>query len=161
MTAKTSAGLLLYNIRKNELEVLLVHPGGPFWARKDAGAWSIPKGELLDDEMPLVAAIRETFEETGITVNKEDCVELRAVRLKSGKKVLAWAALCDIPADFRFNCNTFSLEWPPKSGKMIEVPEVDKWEWFPIKEALEKINPAQTALLAELRSLLENSYQHS
>ena len=123
----------------NELEVLLVHPGGPFWKNKDLGAWSVPKGEFTDSENPLDAAIREFEEETGIKL-KGNFIELEQIQQKGGKLVLAWAIEGDLdPASIR--SNTFKMEWPPKSGKWIEVPEIDKATWFPLELAKEKINP--------------------
>jgi predicted NUDIX family NTP pyrophosphohydrolase len=145
---KTSAGILLYRFTNKVLEVFLVHPGGPFWKNKEAGAWSIPKGEFTEDEDPLKAAQREFKEETGIEVSGK-FMPLTPVKLKSGKWVHAWALEKD--ADHtKIISNHFSLEWPPKSGKTIEVPEVDKAAWFTIKEAKEKINPGQLPLIDEL-----------
>ena len=136
----------------NELEVLLVHPGGPFWKNKDLGAWSVPKGEFTDSENPLDAAIREFEEETGIKL-KGNFIELEQIQQKGGKLVLAWAIEGDLdPASIR--SNTFKMEWPPKSGKWIEVPEIDKATWFPLELAKEKINPAQQALLEDLKQKL-------
>jgi predicted NUDIX family NTP pyrophosphohydrolase len=147
---KTSAGILLYRFNKKKLEVLLAHPGGPFWKNKDEGAWSIPKGELDEDEDALNAAIREFKEETGISVSG-DFIPLNSVKLKSGKLVKAWALEKDIDAAV-IKSNIFLLEWPPKSGKKIEVPEIDKAEWFTISEAKKKINEGQLPLLEELLS---------
>jgi predicted NUDIX family NTP pyrophosphohydrolase len=145
---KTSAGILLYRFHDKELEVFLVHPGGPFWKNKDEGAWSVPKGEFAEDEDPLKAAQREFEEETGIPVSG-NFIPLTPVKLKSGKLVKTWALEKDIdPAAIK--SNTFSLEWPPRSGKTIEAPEVDKAEWFTIKEAGKKINAGHLPLLAEL-----------
>ncbi|HEY0749847.1 MAG TPA: NUDIX domain-containing protein, partial [Chitinophagaceae bacterium] len=135
-----------------ELEVLLVHPGGPFWKNKDQGAWSIPKGEFTNSEDPLDAAIREFEEETGVKL-QGNFIELEQIQQKGGKLVLAWAIESDLdPSSIR--SNTFSMEWPPKSGKWIEVPEIDKASWFPVEEAREKINPAQQALLEDLKQKL-------
>lgn len=145
---KTSAGILLYRFNKKNVEVFLVHPGGPFWKNKDEGAWSIPKGEYTEDEEPLKAAIREFKEETGISV-EGDFIPLKPVKLKSGKLVKAWALEKDIDATV-IKSNTFLLEWPPKSGKKIEVPEIDRAGWFAIQEAKEKINTGQLPLLEEL-----------
>src|SRR6185503_1592741 len=147
---KTSAGILLYRLNKKNVEVLLVHPGGPFWKNKDEGAWSIPKGEYAEDEDALKAAIREFKEETGISVSG-DFIPLNTVKLKSGKLVQAWALEKDIDAAI-IKSNTFLLEWPPKSGKKIDVPEIDKAEWFTIPEAKKKINTGQLPLLEELLS---------
>src|SRR5258706_810405 len=146
--SKTSAGILLYRIKNKLLEVLLVHPGGPFWKNKDEGAWSIPKGEYAEDEDPLKAAIREFTEETGFSISG-DFIPLTTVKLKSGKHVKAWALQMDIDAT-AVKSNTFSLEWPPRSGKKIEVPEVDKADWYDLEEARKKINAGQVPLLEEL-----------
>ncbi len=149
---KRSAGLLLYRESRGAPEVLLVHPGGPFWARKDDGAWSIPKGEFEDDEEPLAAARRECAEETGTAV-EGDFIELRPVRLPSGKIVHAWAVRADFdPAQLR--SNTFSLEWPPKSGQLREFPEVDRAAWFTLEQARAKIQPGQRPLLDQLDALV-------
>lgn len=149
--AKESAGLLLYRRRGEAIEVFLVHPGGPFWARKDEGAWTIPKGEPGPDEAPLACALRELAEETGIAV-EGPFLPLEPCRQKAGKLVRAWAveADCD-PAAVR--SNTFLLEWPPRSGRKLEVPEVDRAEWFGLEEARRKIKPAQTAFLDQLEKL--------
>ena len=145
---KTSAGILLYRFTNKILEVFLVHPGGPFWKNKDAGAWSIPKGEFSGDEDPLKAAQREFEEETGIKVSG-NFIALSPVKLKSGKWVQAWALEKNADTSTIIS-NTFQLEWPPKSGKMIDVPEVDKAAWFTVEKAKEKINPGQLPLLVEL-----------
>jgi predicted NUDIX family NTP pyrophosphohydrolase len=151
---KTSAGILLYR-RREELEVFVVHPGGPFWAKKDLGAWSLPKGELDGDEDPLAAALRELREETGFTVDGEFHA-LRPLRQPSGKTILAWAVEgdCD-PAELR--SNLFSMEWPPKSGKQQEFPEVDRGAWFPLAEARQRIIAGQAPFLEELRALADLS----
>lgn len=142
----------MFRRRDNELEVLLVHPGGPFWKNKDQGAWSVPKGEFTDSENPLDAAIREFEEETGVKLNG-NFIELEQIKQKGGKLVLTWAIEDDLdPAAIR--SNTFQMEWPPKSGKRIEVPEIDKASWFPLELAKEKINPAQQALLEDLKQKL-------
>ncbi|TMI75792.1 MAG: NUDIX domain-containing protein [Bacteroidetes bacterium] len=146
--AKKSAGILLYRIKKNQPEVLLVHPGGPFWAKKDLGSWSIPKGEYEEGEDPLDAARREVEEETGLQV-KGPFIELAPVKQKGGKLVVAWAAEGDFdPATIK--SNEFEMEWPPKSGKRKTFPEVDKAAWFTISEAVEKIVEGQIPLLKEL-----------
>lgn len=146
--AKKSAGILVYRINEGKLRLLLVHPGGPFWAKKDLGAWSIPKGEYEEDEAPLAAAKREFKEELGINISG-DLIELSPVKLKSGKVVQAWAVEQDLnTSDFR--SNTFSVEWPPRSGKLKDFPEVDKAGWFTPEEARQKINPAQVAFIDEL-----------
>lgn len=150
---KQSAGILLYRFRTDVLEVFLVHPGGPFWKNKDDGAWSIPKGEYSDDEEPLAAALREFAEETGLTVTG-DFIELKAVKLKSGKMILAWAVEKDVPISI--TSNTFEMEWPPRSGKMQSFPEVDRAAWFDIDTALVKINPGQSPLIVELSNVIDN-----
>ena len=152
MTSKTSAGLLLFRKSKNMLEVFLVHPGGPFWKNKDAGVWSIPKGELNEKEEPLQAAIREFYEETGIAVSGE-FMQLQPIVQKSGKTVLAWAIEKNIDAS-TISSNNFELQWPPRSGKLQSFPEVDRGEWFLISEAKKKINVAQISLLTELEEKL-------
>jgi predicted NUDIX family NTP pyrophosphohydrolase len=148
-----SAGILLYRIGDDGPEVLLVHPGGPFWARKDAGAWSIPKGEYGDDEDPQACALREFEEETGTRLSPAELADLGTVKLKSGKQVAAWAVEGDLDAD-AITSNTFELEWPPRSGRMQTVPEVDRAGWFGLDEARAKLNPAQGAFLDRLRDLL-------
>lgn len=146
---KQSAGILLYRYAEKGIQFFLVHPGGPFWKNKDAGAWSIPKGEFLETESALDAAIRELTEETGI-VAKGNFIELGFVKLKSGKKVYAWALKADADTHF-IACDSFiKIEWPPRSGKHQSIPEVDKGEWFFIEEAKVKINPAQTEFISEL-----------
>jgi predicted NUDIX family NTP pyrophosphohydrolase len=146
--ASTSAGILLFRSAANAVEVLLVHPGGPFWAKKDEGAWSIPKGEVGDGEEPLACALRELEEELGapFSLVPEELIELGSVRQKGGKVVHCWAAQDDFdPAGLR--SNTFTMEWPPRSGVEREFPEVDRAEWFGLGAAREKINPAQAELL--------------
>jgi predicted NUDIX family NTP pyrophosphohydrolase len=150
---KKSAGLIMYRFRGNILEVLIGHMGGPFWAKKDEGAWSILKGEFDDDENPLEAAKREFEEETGIKPDGK-FLELSPIKQPSGKQVFAWA--------FAGNCdpseivsNTFKMEWPPKSGKMAEFPEIDKADWFPTKTARLKILKGQRGFIDELVSILE------
>lgn len=152
---KKSAGILLYRIVHKAPEFFLVHPGGPFWKNKDAGAWTIPKGEIDTAEDPLKAAIREFREETGIDI-KGTFTALEPIRQKSGKLVWAWAVEGD-PDISTLHSNTFSMEWPPRSGKFIDVPEVDKGEWFGMKEALVKILPAQIPLLEQLLEILKRS----
>jgi predicted NUDIX family NTP pyrophosphohydrolase len=149
--AATSAGILLYRSGAESLEVLLVHPGGPFWAKKDEGAWSVPKGEVEPGEEPRACALRELEEELGssLGLTAEQLVELGSVRQKSGKLVHCWAAEADFdPADL--SSNTFEMEWPPRSGKQQEFPEVDRAEWFAPEEARQKINPAQAPFLDKL-----------
>jgi predicted NUDIX family NTP pyrophosphohydrolase len=152
--SKKSAGILLYRTSKKILEVFLVHPGGPFWKNKDAGSWSIPKGEFDEDETPLDAAIRELKEETGIAL-KGDFIELTPIKQKSGKLVYAFAKEHDIDPS-QIKSNEFEIEWPPRSGKKKMFPEIDKAEWFDIETAKEKINQAQVNLIAELRRMLGN-----
>jgi predicted NUDIX family NTP pyrophosphohydrolase len=147
-----SAGILLHRRTPSGLEVLLVHPGGPYWAKKDAGAWTIPKGEIDPGEEPLDAARRELAEETGL-VAVGPFVMLQPVRQKAGKRVTAFACAGDCDAA-GIRSNVFSLEWPPRSGRMQEFPEVDRAQWFSIPEARAKINPAQAAFLDELESRL-------
>lgn len=146
--AKKSAGLLLFRFNNSSPEILLVHPGGPFWVNKDLGAWSVPKGEFNDDEKPLTAAIREVKEELGIDVSG-DFIELVPARQKSGKIIYAWAVKHDFNPE-NIVSNTFELEWPPKSGKTIVIPEVDRASWFTIDEAKRRIIPAQTAIIDDL-----------
>lgn len=150
--AKISAGILMYRKRKGALQIFLVHPGGPLWVNKDSGAWSIPKGEIDPEEDPLSAAKREFEEETGLEISGS-FIALSTVKLKSGKKVKAWAVEgdCD-PAVIR--SNTFRMEWPPRSGRHQEFPEVDRAAWFGLKEANEKINKGQTPLIEELKRVL-------
>ncbi|HZC13585.1 MAG TPA: NUDIX domain-containing protein [Thermoleophilaceae bacterium] len=144
-----SAGILLYRLAGNALEVLLVHPGGPFWARRDAGVWSIPKGEYDDAEDPQACALREFEEETGSALPPGRLIDLGEVRQKSGKLVTAWAAEGDLDAD-AVRSNTFTMEWPPRSGSTAEFPEIDRAGWFGVDAAREKLNPAQTELLDRL-----------
>jgi predicted NUDIX family NTP pyrophosphohydrolase len=150
--AKKSAGLLPYRTTQGGLEVFLVHPGGPFWAKKDAGAWSIAKGEFGDEEDPLHAAIREFQEETGIQI-EGDFIALEPVRQPGGKVVYAWAveADCD-PTQIR--SNTFMLEWPPRSGQQREFPEVDRAAWFDVSTARAKILKGQLPCLEQLVSVV-------
>lgn len=151
---KKSAGILLFKKEKDSLYYFLVHPGGPFWRNKDLGAWSIPKGEILPDEDPLERALTEFKEETGTTTEGQ-FIELSPIRQKGGKTVYAWALEGNIDtSDLR--SNSFPLEWPPKSGKIIEIPEVDQWEWFSSEEAQKRINPAQKDFITELESIVKN-----
>ena len=149
--AKKSAGLLLYKRERGALRVLLVHPGGPFWKNKDAGAWSIPKGEY-DHEDPFVAAQREFAEELG-DVPKGAVIPLGEVRQQAGKLVTAFALEADFDVS-NFKSNTFEIEWPPRSGKQASFPEIDRAQWFSLDEAREKINPAQRELLERLEEKL-------
>lgn len=149
---KRSAGILLYRLRNDEAQVFLVHPGGPFWKAKDLGAWSIPKGEYEPEDDPLEAAKREFLEETGFTVSDGPLHPLGDAKLSSGKIVTAWAIEGDCDAD-GIRSNTFSIEWPPRSGRQQEFPEVDRAGWFPIAVAREKINAAQQTFLDRLAAL--------
>jgi predicted NUDIX family NTP pyrophosphohydrolase len=151
MATKHSAGILLFRRNGGEAEFLLVHPGGPFWARKDAGAWSIPKGQIEAEEEPRACAIRELEEELGPApeLDPEQLIELGSIKQKAGKVVDAWAAEADFdPATLA--SNTFSMEWPPRSGNEQEFPEVDRADWFDLATAREKILPAQAELLDRL-----------
>ncbi len=152
---KKSAGLLLFREPEGKLEVLLAHPGGPFWSKKDDGAWSIPKGEIAEGEDPLTAARREFEEEMGAFPEGE-FIALDAVKQPGGKLVYAWALRGDFdPAQLK--SNTFSIEWPPKSGRQKEFPEVDRAEWFPLDAARTKISKGQIALLDQLQAKLTPS----
>jgi predicted NUDIX family NTP pyrophosphohydrolase len=152
---KHSAGILLFPRRQSHLEVLLAHPGGPLWKNKDEGSWSIPKGEYGGDEDPLAAARREFQEETGIAISG-DFIPLGEIRQRSGKIVTAWALERDLdPASVRGN--TFSMVWPPRSGKLQEFPEIDRAEWFSLDTARRKIIPAQAELLDRLTGHLRRS----
>jgi predicted NUDIX family NTP pyrophosphohydrolase len=149
LMAKISAGFLLFR-RRPDLEVMLVHPGGPFWAKKDLGAWSIPKGLADEGEDLLAAAKREFLEETGMAVEGE-FLDLGTHKQPGGKIVVAWAHEGDFdPASLK--SNTFAIEWPPRSGKTAEFPEVDRAAWFSIDEALEKINKGQKPIIAALKA---------
>jgi predicted NUDIX family NTP pyrophosphohydrolase len=149
--AKQSAGVVLFRWRDHELQLFLVHPGGPFWSNKDAGAWSIPKGEYADDEEPLEVAKREFQEETGFSIDG-DFRELEMVRQPGGKRVRAWAVEGECDAD-AVKSNLFSMEWPPKSGRQAEFPEVDRAAWFGIEEAREKILKGQLPFIDQLCAL--------
>lgn len=145
---KQSAGIMLYKMVSGQLNVMLAHPGGPFWKNKDLGVWSIPKGEFTDEEVPLKAAIREFEEETGFLISG-DFIPLGTVKLKSGKIIHAWALEHDIDTTL-IKSNEFEIEWPPKSGKKIMIPEIDRAEWCNIPQALEKIHPGQQELITRL-----------
>jgi predicted NUDIX family NTP pyrophosphohydrolase len=147
-----SAGLLMYRLREGIPEVFLVHPGGPFWTAKDAGAWSIPKGIINADEDPLSAARREFEEETGFRVSG-DFIQLSSVKLRSGKVLMAWAVEGDCDPS-QIKSNTFPMEWPPHSGRHQEFPEVDRAAWLAVGEAKKKINQGQVPLLEELPRVL-------
>ena len=151
--AKKSAGILVYRIKNKKPEFFLGHPGGPFFKNKDLGVWSIPKGEFDVNEQPLDAAKREFKEETGIKIEGK-FIPLNPVKYKNGKIVYAWAVEGNLDPG-KIQCNTFPLEWPPKSGKIIQIPEIDKVEWFTGNVALKKIIPAQAPFIDELIKILE------
>jgi predicted NUDIX family NTP pyrophosphohydrolase len=151
--AKQSAGLLMYRRRNRQVEVFLVHPGGPFWAKKDLGAWSICKGEYGEGEPPLEAAIREFQEETGFAA-QGDFLELGAVQQSGGKVVSAWAFEGDCDPGNLIS-NRCQVEWPPRSGRLVEIPEVDRGDWFSVSEARERILKSQAPFLDRISRLLE------
>jgi predicted NUDIX family NTP pyrophosphohydrolase len=153
MSSKRSAGIVLYRLSGGEPEVLLVHPGGPFWTNKDEGAWSIPKGEYDDAEDPQACARREFHEETGTELAPGELADLGSVKQRSGKHVTAWAAEGDLDAA-AITSNTFEMEWPPRSGDRQSFPEVDRAEWFDLDTARHKMNQAQTAFIDRLEELL-------
>ena len=153
--AKLSAGILLYRHRRDVLEVFLVHPGGPYWATKDAGAWSVPKGEYGEGDDPLSAARREFAEETGMIAPEGDLMALSDLKQASGKIVKVWALHGDCDA-VSVRSNKFSLEWPPRSGVIQQFPEIDRAEWFPIEVARTKILKGQAGFLEELASSMGN-----
>ncbi len=150
--AKKSAGLLMYHRRDGELEVMLVHPGGPFWAKKDLGSWSIPKGEYTHEEDPFEVATREFQEETGFKPEGE-FTPLAPIKQPSGKLITVWAFEGDCDAS-KIKSNTFTMEWPPHSGKQQEFPEVDRAGWFKISVAKEKIIKGQIGFIDELYQIL-------
>jgi predicted NUDIX family NTP pyrophosphohydrolase len=152
MAKRNSAGILLYRIRSGALEVFLVHPGGPFWAKKDAGAWSIPKGEFEEGADSLETAKREFLEETGSPIGGR-FVALVPQKQRSGKLVHAWAVEGELDAS-SVRSNSFSMQWPPRSGKSQEFPEIDKGEWFNIPAAREKLLAGQRGFLDELEKML-------
>ena len=153
MPSKRSAGILLYRRRSGQLEVLLVHLGGPFWSKKDDGAWFIPKGELEADEEPLQAARREFREELGSEPPNGEPLTLGTVKNKSGKLIYAWALEGDLELA-AFKSNSFTLEWPPRSGQMREFPEIDRAAFFELSDAEQKLHQAEQPLLERLRALL-------
>lgn len=146
---KTSAGILLYRRATNGFEVLLVHPGGPFWAKRDAGSWSAPKGEYAEGEEPLVAAKREFSEETGLTAPDVSYKSLGEQKQSSGKIVQLFAAEADLPLD-TFHSNTFQMEWPPKSGQQQTFPECDRAAWVPLQSASQKLVKGQAVFIERL-----------
>jgi len=148
-----SAGLLLYRRREGKLEVLLVHPGGPFWRKRDEGAWSLPKGELAENEASLEVARREFHEELGVPAPDGEVTALGAVRQAGGKVVQAWAASGDVDVT-TLTSNEFELEWPPRSGRMQRFPEVDRAAWFDLEAARRKLLPAQRQFIDRLEELL-------
>jgi predicted NUDIX family NTP pyrophosphohydrolase len=150
---KRSAGILLYRRRDGDVEVLLVHPGGPFWAKKDLGAWSIPKGEYDQGEDPLRTALRELEEETGHPLRDSELLDLGEIRQRGGKVLSAWAAAGDLDAD-TITSNTFTMEWPPRSGNRRKFPEVDRAGWFDVTTARDKVLAAQAELIDRLLSAL-------
>jgi predicted NUDIX family NTP pyrophosphohydrolase len=152
MPAKKSAGIIPYRLVGDQLEVLLAHPGGPFWKNKDLGAWSIVKGEYNGNEEPLDAAKREWKEETGLDVSGR-FISLKPVKQKSGKEIIAWAVEADIDPS-HITSNEFEIEWPPKSGRRQSFPEIDKVQWMPVATAKDKINPGQAPLLDQLLAML-------
>ena len=154
MAKKESAGLLMYRLRNSALEVFLVHPGGPYWAKKDQGAWSIPKGEFGEGEDGLEAAKREFREETGL-VPQGSFIALSPIKQAGGKTVYGWAVRGDCDAK-TIASNTFTMEWPPRSGNRQEFPEVDRAEWFAIEVAKEKILKGQVRFLEELEQICKN-----
>ena len=152
--ANRSAGILIYRKANGLVEVLLVHPGGPFWKNKNFNAWSIPKGLVEEGEKELEGAIREFTEETGFNVEGEDFIELHEAKQTSGKVIKVWAKEGDYDTD-KVKSNTFKMEWPPKSGKLQEFPEVDKAEWYEVEYAKTKIVRGQISILDQLVYELE------
>jgi predicted NUDIX family NTP pyrophosphohydrolase len=152
--SKTSAGLLMFRRSQEGLEVLLVHPGGPFFRNKDIGAWTIPKGEAAEEEDLRTRAKIEFEEELGITP-AEEWIDLGHVKQKGGKTVHAWAFAGDLEPDFKLASNTFEMKWPPRSGKTAQFPEVDQAIFFPLELARSKLNQAQTVFLDRLCDALE------
>jgi predicted NUDIX family NTP pyrophosphohydrolase len=149
---KSSAGILLYKFVEQKVHFFLLHPGGPFWKSKDLGAWTIPKGEVNEGDKKFDTALREYKEETGSSISG-NFIELSPIRQKGGKLIYAWAVEGNIISE-NIKSNLFPMEWPPKSGKWIQVPEIDKGEWFVLEMAKAKINPAQISLITELLTLL-------
>lgn len=149
VVSKQSAGILLYKLDDKKLMVLLVHPGGPFWAKRDNGVWSVPKGEFNDGEAPLTAARREFIEETGLAVPEGEPYELGSVKNASGKTIYAWALAGDFDAS-KLKSNLFEMEWPPKSGQNQSFPEVDRAGWFDPKTAKQKLTSSQAPFIDRL-----------
>ena len=158
MAKKESAGLLMYRLRDSTLQVFLVHPGGPYWAKKDLGAWSIPKGEAVEGEDRLDAAKREFQEETGF-LPEGNFIALTPIKQPRGKRVHVWAFKGDCDAKAVVS-NTFSIEWPPRSGKRQEFPEIDRAGWFTIEAAKEKILKGQVGFLEELSRKVYDTTRH-
>lgn len=154
MSDKTSAGILLYQIRNNRLEVFVAHPGGPYLKNKDDGVWSIPKGEVEAEEDLLSTAIREFSEETGISLSG-DFIPLGYVKQRGGKTVYAWACEYQGKGVLQITSNECEIEWPPRSGKKIKIPEIDKAEFFNADTASKKINPAQAEFIDRLKKHLD------
>jgi predicted NUDIX family NTP pyrophosphohydrolase len=157
VATKRSSGILLYRDREGTTEFLLVHPGGPYWTRKDEGAWSIPKGGIEEDEDSRTAALRELDEELGPSapdLDRDELIDLGQVRQRAGKVVDAWAAEGDFDPT-ALDSNTFEMEWPPRSGREAEFPEVDRADWFALEEARRKLLPAQGEFLDRLLEHLE------
>jgi predicted NUDIX family NTP pyrophosphohydrolase len=152
-SSRRSAGILLHRGRGDRLEVLLVHPGGPAWSKRDLGAWSIPKGEYVDGEDPLAAARREFEEELGTPPPDAEAEDLGEIRQRSGKRVRGWALPGDLDVSTVVS-NRVEFEWPPRSGRIIDIPEVDRAQWFGLDAAREKINVGQVPLLDRLEELL-------
>ncbi len=146
---KQSAGILAYRHSAGAIEVLIAHPGGPFWAKRDEGVWSIPKGEVEVGEDFLLAARREFSEELGVASPEGPYLELGAITQKAGKEVLAWAVEADVDPDAVLS-NTFTMEWPPRSGRQAEFPEIDRVAWVSPDEARVRLNPAQVELVERL-----------
>lgn len=153
MKAKQSAGLLLYRVHDAQVEVFLVHPGGPFWTHKDLAAWSIPKGEIESGDDALATALREFVEETGFAVPAGEPYPLQPIKQAGGKTVHAWCLQGGVDAA-AVRSNTFTLEWPPRSGNLREFPEVDKAGWFTLEDARVKVHTGQIALVDQLEELL-------
>ena len=156
--ARTSAGLLMFRRRKDQLEVLLAHPGGPYFKNKEYGVWTVPKGEMAEGEDPLARAKIEFHEELGVAP-EGDLIELGSAKQKGGKTVFAWAFAGDLPENFKLVSNTFEMEWPPRSGKLTQFPEIDRARFFNLEEARKRINIAQTVFLDRLHEQLNSNRQ--